>query len=54
MAAEASAKAPQTPSQAAATNHQQQAAPSQWQIWKQVVIAEVLNVLENRRYDVSL
>jgi hypothetical protein len=35
-------------------NHKQAAAPSQWDIWKQVVIAELLNVLENRRYDVSL
>jgi hypothetical protein len=54
MAAQASAKAPQAPSQTAIMNHKQAAAPSQWDIWKQVVIAELLNVLDNRRYDVSL
>lgn len=26
-------------------------AASRWQVWKQVLIAELLNVLERRRYD---
>ncbi len=26
-------------------------APSPWQVWKQVLIGELLNVLERRRYD---
>ncbi len=53
MAAQASAKAPQKnlPPDAIC---EKQAAPSRWQDWKQVVIGEVLNVLEHRRYDASL
>lgn len=54
MAAQASAKAPEPTLQAPITKPEQPAAISQWTVWKQVVIAEVLNVLEKRRYDASL
>ena len=29
------------------------AAHSAWQVWKQVIIGEILNVLERRRYDTT-
>ena len=54
MAAEASVRAPKTTTQTPAANLQKSTSTSQWEIWKQVVIAEVLNVLENRRYEASL
>lgn len=57
MPAPGSARAPEVgaieleKNEAAGEKQERSDALSRWQIWKQVLIAELLNVLERRRYD---
>jgi hypothetical protein len=57
MSAPGSAKAPDTGAvefekkREAGEKKERSDTASRWQVWKQVLIAELLNILERRRYD---